>query len=49
MRTTGPRERGLANREKWPQYAAGMLAETAFILGLTLLAYLFAVIAKAVF
>lgn len=46
---TGPREHGLAHRDKWPQYAAGMLAETGFILGLTLIALLLAVIAKAVF
>lgn len=49
MRIQTPRERGLTRKEKWPQYIAGMLAETAFILGLTALAFLFAVIAKAVF
>jgi len=49
MKPTGPRERGLLGRENWPNYIAGMLAESAFILALTALAYLMAVVAKAVF
>lgn len=49
MRTLQPRERGLARRENWPQYALGMLAETAFVLMLTAAAFLMAVLAKAVF
>ena len=49
MKTSGPRERGLMRRENWPHYIAGMLAESAFILALTALAYLMAVVAKAVF
>ena len=44
-----PRERGLTHRKHWPSYAKGMLVESAFILGLTLVAYLLAVVAKAVF
>ena len=41
--------RGLTRREKWPQYVAGMVTETAFILGLALVAFLLAVVAKAIF
>lgn len=44
-----PGERGLTSRENWPDYLGGVLTETAFILGLTLLAYIMAVVAKAVF
>jgi hypothetical protein len=40
--------RMLLRRDKWPQYLGGMLTETAFILALTGLALLMAVIAKAV-
>jgi hypothetical protein len=43
-----PQERGLARRERWPRYLAGMLTETAFIAGLAVVALLFALIAKAV-
>lgn len=49
MRKRGPRERGLARRENWPAYLAGLLTETAFALALTLVALLMAVAAKAVF
>jgi hypothetical protein len=42
-------EQGLTRRERWPLYLGGMLAETAFILGLTLAAFLMALVAKAVF
>lgn len=44
-----PGERGLTSRENWPEYAGGMITETAFILGLTVLAFIMAVVAKAVF
>jgi hypothetical protein len=40
--------RVLLRREKWPQYLGGMLTETAFILVLTALAFVMAVVAKAV-
>lgn len=33
----------------WPHYIAGIVAESAFIVALTALAYLMAVVAKAVF
>lgn len=49
MKTDRSTERGLASRENWPGYLGGMLTEAAFILGLTLLAFIMAVIAKAVF
>lgn len=49
MRTIQPRERGLARRENWPQYALGMLAETGYALALTAAALLMAAVAKAVF
>lgn len=42
-------ERGLTSKENWPEYIGGVLTETAFILGLTLVAYIMAVVAKAVF
>lgn len=42
-------ERGLTSRERWPNYIGGVLTETGFILGLTAIALLMAVIAKAVF
>ena len=42
-------ERGLTSRENWPNYIGGILTETGFILGLTGIALLMAVIAKAVF
>lgn len=44
-----PAERGLTSRENWPDYLGGVLTETAFILALTLLAYVMAIVAKAVF
>ncbi len=46
-----PRESGfraLLRREKWPQYVGGMLTETAFILVLTAIAFVLAVVAQAV-
>ena len=49
MRGKQPSERGLTSRENWPDYIGGMLTETAFILGLTLIALVMAVVAKAVF
>jgi len=42
-------ERGLTSKENWPEYIGGALTETVFILGLTLLAFIMAVVAKAVF
>ena len=45
MRSKRPSERGLTSRENWPDYIGGMLTETAFILGLTVMA----LVAKAVF
>jgi hypothetical protein len=42
-------ERGLTRLERWPQYFAGMLTETAYILGLTLVAFLIAVLAIALY
>lgn len=44
-----PHEGGLTRRERWPRYLAGMLTETAFILGLAAVAFLLALVAKAVF
>lgn len=38
----------LTAREHWGRYAAGMAAETGFILGLSAVAYLLGVIAKLV-
>ena len=38
----------LTAREHWGRYSAGILTETLFILGLTLLAYVLAVIAMAI-
>ena len=38
----------LTARKHWGRYAMGIAAESVFILGLTLLALLFAVIAKAI-
>lgn len=49
MASRRPGERGLTSRENWPEYMGGVLTEAAFILGLTLLAYIMAVVAKAVF
>jgi hypothetical protein len=49
MKIGRPVERGLTSRENWPSYLGGMLTETGFILGLTALALLMAVVAKAVF
>lgn len=43
-----PGFRTLLSRENWPQYLGGMLTETTFILALTALAILMAVVAKAV-
>lgn len=44
-----PRESGITRRDRWPRYLAGVLTETAFIVGLAVVALLFALIAKAVF
>lgn len=41
-------DRNITQRRYWPQYLGGMLTETAFILGLTLLAFLLALIAQAI-
>ncbi len=49
MRGKQPSERGLTSRENWPDYIGGLLTETAFILGLTLIAFVMALVAKAVF
>lgn len=49
MRSKRPNERGIARLENWPGYLVGMLTETGFILALTGLALLMAVVAKAVF
>jgi hypothetical protein len=38
----------LTAREHWGRYAAGILTETAFILGLTLLAFVLAVVAMRI-
>jgi hypothetical protein len=48
MKTRRLGERGLTDRENWPSYLGGILTETGFILGLTALAFIMAVIAKAV-
>ena len=40
---------GLTRLEKWPSYAVGLLVETGFILGLTLVALGIALLADAVF
>lgn len=45
-----PRERrrgGITDRSNWPRYALGLLTEALYILGLTLLAYLIALVALA--
>ncbi len=49
MKTRRFDERGLTDRKNWPNYLGGILTETGFILGLTALAFLMAVVAKAVF
>jgi hypothetical protein len=49
MRSGRAGERGLARLEKWPQYLAGALTETTFILGLTLVAFLLAMLATVIF
>lgn len=46
MRRLGEHE--IINRQNWPRYLVGILTETGFILGLTLLAFIIAVVAKAV-
>ena len=38
----------LTAREHWGRYSAGIITETLFILGLTLIAYILAVIAMAI-
>ena len=49
MKTDRSAERGITSRENWPSYLGGMLTETVFILGLTALALIMAVVAKVVF
>ena len=39
----------LTRREHWPEYAAGLLTEAAFILGLTVVALAIALLAEAIF
>lgn len=41
-------ERGLTARRHWRSYGLGILTESAFILALTVLAFLMAVVGKAV-
>jgi hypothetical protein len=51
MADRSTREQGypsLTAREHWGRYAAGILTEILFILGLTLIAYVLAVIAMAI-
>lgn len=43
-----PHPRGLASPERWRGFRDGLLTETAFILGLTLLGFLIAAGAAAV-
>jgi len=45
----GRRMDSLTRRERWPLYAVGLLTETGFILGLTLVALGLAVLAEALF
>lgn len=45
MRSSG---RGLMRRERWPLYLGGMLTEVMYILALTGVALVAAVIAKAI-
>lgn len=49
MPRSGYTDRGLTRRENWPRYLVGMLTETAFILGLTLVAVLIAVLAMVIY
>ena len=49
MPREGHRDRRLARLENWPQYLAGMLTEMAFIVGLTLVAVLIAVLAMVIY
>lgn len=39
---------GITHSKHWPDYLGGILTETGFILGLTLLAFLLAVIAQVI-
>lgn len=41
-------ERSITRRENWPLYLGGILTETGFILALTGVAFLLAVIAKVI-
>lgn len=41
-------EHSLTHRKHWPEYIGGILAETGFILALTLIAYLLATLAKVI-
>jgi len=40
--------RGIARRENWPLYLGGVLTEVGFILGLTLVAFLLALVATVI-
>ena len=42
-------KRGLARLEHWPGYFAGMLTESVYVLGLTLVAFLIALLAIALY
>ncbi|MCE5202636.1 MAG: hypothetical protein LLG24_00210 [Actinomycetia bacterium] len=42
-------ENGITHIKRWPDYIGGILTETGFILGLTLVAFLLAVIAQVIY
>jgi len=44
-----PGERGLTRRDMWPGYVGGLLTEVGFIAGLTVIAFVLALVARAVF
>ena len=41
-------ERGITHSKNWPDYFGGIVTETGYILGLTLIAYILAAIAKVI-
>jgi tetrahydromethanopterin S-methyltransferase subunit B len=41
-------DRGITRLDKWPRYMAGMMTEAAFVFGLTVVALLIAVLARAI-
>ncbi|MHB8706645.1 MAG: hypothetical protein ACYC77_09035 [Coriobacteriia bacterium] len=41
-------DRSITDRRHWPDYVGGILTETGYILGLTLVAYILAVIATVI-